>query len=120
MSLLRRLLDAFGGATVGGAGRSTSTELPDKVCKLIAEINEADFGGVNYNEHYASTCWVKLPDDRIISARWYPNGNRSELYMRKGKGDNVSLPNDQYGRLILDTLIAKVKRHLQDQLNELL
>lgn len=119
MSLLRHLLEAFGAALVGGGGRSTSTELPDNVRKLIAEINEADFGGINYNEHFASTCWVKLPGDRIISARWYPNGNLSELYMRKGKGDIVHLPHDQYGHLILDTLIAKVRRHQQDQLNQL-
>lgn len=97
--------------------------VPERVQRLIVEINEGEFGGidVNHDNHYdASTCWIHLPDNRAISARWYPNGNRSELSMRRGSSDYVSLPNDQWGRLILDTIIAKAKRHHEDQLSELL
>lgn len=114
MSLLGLIWDACRRAAGGVAC------VPEKVQTLLEQIERSEFGGIDYSETSISTCWIRLPGDRSISARWHSNGQRSELQMRKGKSDHVELPHDQWSEMILRTIILKCRTHYNDQLKELL
>lgn len=124
MGLLRTVLRVCGlaaGVVARGALSSTSTEVPEKVQKLCEDITRGEFGGVDYNVGGISTCWVKLPRNRIIHARWYSTGKRSELWMRrKDEIEATELPDDQWSEMILRHIILKTQLYHEEKLKGLL
>lgn len=88
---------------------------------LLEEITRGEFGGMDYSERGISTCWIKLPRERRISARWYSSGQRSELQMRGEKvAEWVELPDDRWSEMILRHIILKTQLHQENKLKELL
>lgn len=124
MGLLRRILGACGraaGRVARGPLSSTSVEVPEKVQKLCRDITQGEFGGVDYNVNGISFAWIKLPKNRIIHARWYSSGKRSELWMRRADEiESTELPDDQWSEMILRHIILKTKLHHEDKLKGLL
>lgn len=123
MGLLRRILGACGraaGRVARGSASSASTEVPSRVRQLLRDIEHGEFSDVNYSEMRISHCRIKLPANRSIFARWHSTGERRELRMRKGKGDYVELPHNQWSEMILKAIITKTRNDQNQKLEELL
>ncbi len=124
MGLLRRILEACGragGRVARAAASSASVEVPEKVQTLLEEITRGEFGGMDYSERGISTCWIELPRERRIHARWYSSGQRSELQMQhQNDFEWVELPDDQWSEMILRHIILKTQLHHENKLKELL
>lgn len=101
-------------------GRKHIPSTPERVLRLINEIEDGEFGGVDFNETGVSMAWIYLPKRIRISARWYPDGSRSELNMCRGVEDWTELPHDKWSEMILQTIIDKTRADHTDKLSELL